>query len=75
MSNVDLAVLLSIIDVYSKIHNSASTAPKYRIMFILSEAGSLLNFQGSKKWLDTNLDENMQVQVIEKCSLIAVMIK
>lgn len=32
-------------------------------MFLLSESGTLLNFQGMKKWLDSNLDENMQVQV------------
>lgn len=37
-------------------------APKYRLMFLLSESGAHLNFQGMKKWLDVNHDENVQIQ-------------
>lgn len=37
-------------------------SPKYRILFLLSESGSLLNFQGTKKWLDTNADDNNLLQ-------------
>lgn len=63
LSNVDAAILLTLVDLFSKMHNAAVTAPKYRILFLLSESGVLLNFQGVKKWLETNLEENVAVQV------------
>lgn len=63
LSNADVAVLLTLIDAFSKIHNAVGAAPKYRLLFLITESGSLLNFQGAKKWLDTNLDENASIQV------------
>lgn len=65
LSNLDVTVFMSLVSAFSKIHSSATTSPKYRIMFLLSESGALLNFQGMKKWLDSNLDENMQIQNAE----------
>lgn len=65
LANVDAAVLFTLIDTFSKIHNSAGMAPKYRLLFLLTESGSLLNFQGTKKWLDSNIDENPALQNIE----------
>lgn len=62
LTNVDAAVLLTLIDTFSKIHNSVGMAPKYRLLFLLTESGTLLNFQGAKKWLDTNIDENVALQ-------------
>lgn len=62
LKNVDAAVLLTLVELFSKLHASI---PKYRLMFVMSESGSLLNFQGMKKWLDTNLDENVQIQQAE----------
>lgn len=67
MNNVDLAVFLTLMETFSKIASSTSTAPKYRLLFLLSEGGSLLNFQGVKKWLDTHWEENQAVQVQLKC--------
>lgn len=60
---MDAAVLLTLVDAFSKIHNTIGTAPKYRLLFLISESAALLNFQGVKKWLDTNLDENVSIQV------------
>lgn len=57
--NADAAVLMTLADLFSKMHNTPNTAPKYRLLFLLSESGPLLNFQGVKKWLD----ENVQLQV------------
>lgn len=37
-------------------------SPKYRILFLLTESGSLLNFQGTKKWLESNADDNNVLQ-------------
>ncbi|KAJ6636116.1 Nicalin-1 [Pseudolycoriella hygida] len=65
LPNLDVTVFMSLVSAFSKIHSSPNTSPKYRIMFLLSESGTLLNFQGMKKWLDTNLDENMQIQNAE----------
>jgi hypothetical protein len=62
LANLDAAVLLTIADLFSKLYNTMNTSPKYRLMFLLSESGLFLNFQGMKKWLDTNLEENVQIQ-------------
>lgn len=62
LQNADVAALLTLVEQFSKLHASI---PKYRLMFLISESGSLLNFQGMKKWLDTNLDENVLVQQAE----------
>ncbi|XP_073846118.1 BOS complex subunit NCLN isoform X2 [Musca autumnalis] len=60
-TNVDAAVLMTLADLFSKLHNTANAAPKYRLLFLLSESGPLLNFQGAKKWLD----ENVQLQNVD----------
>uniref|UniRef100_A0A6B2EG11 Nicalin n=1 Tax=Phlebotomus kandelakii TaxID=1109342 RepID=A0A6B2EG11_9DIPT len=65
LGNHDVAVFLTLMDLFSKLHSTVSTAPKYRLLFLLSESGSLLNFQGMKKWLDSNADENVQIQNAE----------
>lgn len=65
LANLDVAVLLTLSDLFSKLHNSVNTSPKYRLLFLVSESGSFLNFQGMKKWLDTNVDENVQIQNAE----------
>lgn len=56
-SNFDTTVLLTLIDAFSKLYNQVQTTPKYRLIFLLTEGGSLLNFQGAKKWLENNIDE------------------
>ncbi|XP_017471269.1 PREDICTED: nicalin isoform X1 [Rhagoletis zephyria] len=56
--NADAAVLLTLAEVFSKMHNTPNAVPKYRLLFLLTESGTLLNFQGVKKWLD----ENVQLQ-------------
>lgn len=62
LPNTDVAALLTLVELFSKLHASI---PKYRLMFLISESGSLLNFQGMKKWLDSNLEENVLVQQAE----------
>lgn len=56
---------MTLIDTFSKVHSSIGMAPKYRFLFLLSESGSLLNFQGIKKWLDANIEENAALQNVE----------
>lgn len=57
--------MFTLIDLFSKLYNQVQTTPKYRLIFLLSEAGSLLNFQGTKKWLELNLEDNSQIQNAE----------
>lgn len=57
--NFDATILLSLASVFSKLYNQVSSSAKYRIVFVLDESGSLLNFQGAKKWLETNVEENV----------------
>ncbi|XP_014085474.2 BOS complex subunit ncln isoform X2 [Bactrocera oleae] len=59
--NADAAVLLTLADVFSKLHSTPNAVPKYRLLFLLTESGMLLNFQGVKKWLD----ENVQLQNVD----------
>lgn len=65
LSNVDAAVFFTLMDTFSKVHNSIGMAPKYRFLFLLTESGNLVNFQGTKKWLDANIDENAALQNVE----------
>jgi hypothetical protein len=57
--NFDATILLSLASAFSKLYNQVSSSAKYRIVFVLDESGSLLNFQGAKKWLETNVEENV----------------
>lgn len=66
LSNNDVAVLLSLVDLFSKLNNGLNTSPKYRLLFLVTESGALLNYQGTKKWLDVNIDENALSQVRKK---------
>ncbi|XP_063709634.1 BOS complex subunit ncln [Culicoides brevitarsis] len=58
LSNNDVAILLSLVDLFSKLNNGINTSPKYRLLFLVTESGPVLNYQGTKKWLDVNIDEN-----------------
>lgn len=69
--NADAAVLMTIAELFSKLHITTNTTPKYRLLFLLSESGSLLNFQGAKKWLD----ENVQLQNVDFVLCLDTVIK
>jgi hypothetical protein len=64
-TNYDSTIMLTLIDVFSKLYNQVQTTPKYRLIFLMSESASLLNFQGTKKWLELNLEDNTQIQNAE----------
>lgn len=57
-SNYDTTIFLALIEQFSKLYNQMSSSAKYTIVFALHESGSLLNYQGAKKFLDTNLEES-----------------
>lgn len=56
--NFDATIMLTLADIFSKLYNQVSSSAKYRIVFVLDESGSLLNYQGVKKWLE-NVEENI----------------
>ena len=56
--NYDATILLTLASIFSKLYNQVSSSAKYKIIFVLDESGSLLNYQGAKKWLETNVEEN-----------------
>jgi hypothetical protein len=58
--NYDTTVLLTLIDSFSKLYNQMTSSAKYRVIFVLHESGSLLNFQGAKKFLDSIEEANIQ---------------
>lgn len=57
-TNYDATIFLALIEQFSKLYNQMSSSARYTIVFALHESGSLLNFQGAKKFLDTNLEES-----------------
>ncbi|XP_034101695.2 nicalin-1 [Drosophila albomicans] len=61
--NADSAVTMALVEIFSKLHSMISMSPKYRLGFLLSDSGLLLNFQGSKKWLE--IDDNSVLQNVE----------
>lgn len=62
LNSADAAVFFTLIDTFSKVYTVNGMSPKYRILFLLTESGSLINFQGTKKWLDSNADDNNLLQ-------------
>ncbi|KAH8249737.1 hypothetical protein KR032_011947, partial [Drosophila birchii] len=62
--NADAAVLFALMELFSKMHYTTNMAPKYRLRFLLSDAGVLLNFQGSKKWLETDDNALQNVEFV-----------
>lgn len=54
LNNPDTAVLLTLAELFSKLYSTSNAAPKYRLLFLISESGSLLNFQAMKKWVEEN---------------------
>lgn len=50
-----IAMLLEIARLFSALYSTGRSRPKYNIVFIATGAGKL-NYQGSKKWLEDQLD-------------------
>lgn len=47
----DTTVFLTLIDAFSKLYNQMSSA-KYKLVFVLHEGSSMINYVGLKKWID-----------------------
>lgn len=60
-------MLLEIARLFSALYSTGRTRPQYNLVFIATGAGKL-NYQGSKKWLEDQLDgvEGSVIQVISQ---------
>lgn len=60
-------MLLEIARLFSALYSTGRTRPQYNVVFIATGAGKL-NYQGSKKWLEDQLDgvEGSVIQVISQ---------
>lgn len=48
-------MMLELVRLFSILYNDSKTRGKYNIVFLLTGGGKL-NYQGSKKWLEDQLD-------------------
>lgn len=60
-----VAVLLELVRLFSTLYSDVTTHGKYNIIFLLTGGGKI-NYQGSKKWLEDQLDslDGALIQVI-----------
>ena len=52
-----VAVLMELARIFGKLYTSSRTKPTFGLAFLLSSGGSL-NYFGTKKWLETHLDQD-----------------
>jgi hypothetical protein len=60
-----VSLLLELARIFSHLYASSKSHAHYNIIFLLSGAGKL-NYQGSKKWLDDQLD-GLEGSLIQVC--------
>lgn len=60
-------MLLELARLFSGLYSTGRSRPQYNLVFILTGAGKL-NYQGSKKWLEDQLD-GLEGSIIQVNSL------
>jgi len=58
-----VAVLLELARIFGKMYASSKSRPPMRIAFLLSSGGAL-NYFGTKKWLESHLDQDSQIELL-----------
>ena len=58
-----VAVLLELARIFGKMYQSSKSRPHMRIAFLLSSGGAL-NYFGTKKWLESHLDQDSQIELL-----------
>lgn len=58
-------MLLEIARLFSALYSIGRSRPQYNLVFIVTGAGKL-NYQGSKKWLEDQLD-SLEGSIIQAC--------
>jgi len=66
-------MLLELARLFSVLYSTGRSRPQYNVVFIATGAGKL-NYQGSKKWLEDQLDglEGSIIQVMQAEILISI---
>lgn len=69
-----MAMLLEIARLFSALYSTGRSRPQYNLVFIATGAGKL-NYQGSKKWLEDQLDglEGSIIQVMPSQLIILML--
>ena len=69
-------MLLEIARLFSSLYSTSRSRPQYNLVFIVTGAGKL-NYQGSKKWLEDQLDglEGSIIQVFERLLSLHVILQ
>jgi len=65
-----LAVLLELARIFGKMYASSKSRPPMRIAFLLSSGGAL-NYFGTKKWLESHLDQDSQIELLNDVPFVA----
>ena len=63
-----VAMLLEIARLFSALYSTSRSRPQYNLVFIVTSAGKL-NYQGSKKWLEDQLD-GLEGSVIQDAAYV-----
>ena len=58
-----VAVLMELARIFGKLYASSRSRPSMRIAFLLSSGGAL-NYFGTKKWLESHLDQDSQLELL-----------
>merc|ERR1719270_1951088 len=58
-----VAVLMELARIFGKLYTSSRTKPTFGLAFLLSSGGSL-NYFGTKKWTDSHLDQDSQIELL-----------
>lgn len=65
-----VAVLMELARILGKLYASSRSRPPMGIAFLLSSGGSL-NYFGTKKWLESHLDQNNQHELLNEVPFVA----
>merc|ERR1711935_689765 len=65
-----VAVLLELARIFGKMYASSKSRPPMRIAFLLSSGGAL-NYFGTKKWLESHLDQDSQIELLNDVPFVA----
>lgn len=57
-----VVALLELLAVFSRLYASASTRPKYNMVFLLSTGGRF-NYQGSRQWIEDHVEKQLEDNV------------
>jgi len=65
-----VAVLMELARIFGKLYASSKSRPPMRLAFLLSSGGAL-NYFGTKKWLESHMDQDSQIELLNDVHFVA----